>query len=141
MNGFLSLKTRVGDLMTKDIVTVKYDEPATNIIKMMAEKEISGVVVVDNIKDVMGVVSAIDVFKLIKEESVVKIRGFEAEDIMTPFIMEVYPDDSLEDVALKMIDNNIHRLIVTSPLSKKKAVGIITSTDVLREMAESLKEE
>ncbi|MFQ5887165.1 MAG: HPP family protein [Candidatus Hydrothermarchaeales archaeon] len=138
MKGFLNLDAKVGDLMTKDLVTVKFSEPVLNLVKKMDEEEISGVVVVDNIGEIMGVVSALDIFKLFNEESIVKMRTLIAEDIMTPFIMEVYPDDSLEVVALKMLEHNIHRLIVTSPVSKKKAVGIITSTDVLREMSKAI---
>ncbi|MFQ5975382.1 MAG: HPP family protein [Candidatus Hydrothermarchaeales archaeon] len=138
MAGFLELDIKVGDLMTKDLVTVKFSEPVFNLVKMMSEKGISGVIVVDNIGEVMGVVSALDIFKLFHEESIITMRKLIAEDIMTPFITEVYPDDGLEVAALKMLEQNIHRLIVTSPMSNKKAVGIITSTDVLREMAKEI---
>lgn len=138
MEGFLNLDAKVGDLMTKDLVTVKFSEPVLKLTQRMNEKEISGVVVVDNIGEVMGIISALDIFKLFKEESIITMRNLIAEDIMTPFVMEVYPEDSLEEAATKMLEHNIHRLIVTSPLSKKKAVGIITSTDLLREMSKKI---
>lgn len=138
MEGFLNLNAKVGDLMTKDLVTVKFSEPVLKLTKIMNEKEISGVVVVDNIGEVMGVISALDIFKLFKEESPMSMGNLIAEDIMTPFVLEVYPEDSLEEAATKMLEHNIHRLIVTSPLSKKKAVGIITSTDLLREMSKKI---
>lgn len=138
MEGFLNLNAKVGDLMTKDLVTVKFSEPVLKLTKIMNEKEISGVVVVDNIGEVMGVISALDIFKLFKEESMMNMGNLIAEDIMTPFVLEVYPEDSLEEAATKMLEHNIHRLIVTSPLSKKKAVGIITSTDLLREMSKKI---
>ncbi len=138
MEVFLNLDAKVGDLMTKDLVTVKFSEPVLKLTKIMNEKEISGVIVVDNIGEVMGIVSALDIFKLFKEESIITMRNLIAEDIMTPFVMEVYPEDSLEEAATKMLEHNIHRLIVTSPLSKKKAVGIITSTDLLREMSKKI---
>ncbi len=138
MEGFLNLDAKVGDLMTKDLVTVKFSEPVLKLTKIMNEKEISGVVVVDNIGEVMGIISALDIFKLFKEESPMSMGNLIAEDIMTPFVMEVYPEDSLEEAATKMLEHNIHRLIVTSPLSKKKAVGIITSTDLLREMSKKI---
>ncbi len=138
MEGFLNLDAKVGDLMTKDLVTVKFSEPVLKLTQRMNEKEISGVAVVDNIGEVMGVISALDIFKLFKEESIITMKKLIAEDIMTPFVMEVYPEDSLEDAATKMLEHNIHRLIVTSPLSKKKAVGIITSTDLLREMSKKI---
>lgn len=138
MERFLNLDAKVGDLMTKDLVTVKFSEPVLKLTKIMNEKEISGVVVVDNIGEVMGVISALDIFKLFKEESPMSMGNLIAEDIMTPFVLEVYPEDSLEEAATKMLEHNIHRLIVTSPLSKKKAVGIITSTDLLREMSKKI---
>ncbi|MEE8359256.1 MAG: CBS domain-containing protein [Candidatus Hydrothermarchaeales archaeon] len=138
MERFLNLDAKVGELMTKDLVTVKFSEPVLKLIQRMNEKEISGVVVVDNIGEVMGVISALDIFKLFKEESMMSMGNLIAEDIMTPFVMDVYPEDSLEDAATKMLEHNIHRLIVTSPLSKKKTVGIITSTDLLREMSKKI---
>jgi len=138
MEGFLNLDAKVGDLMTKDLVTVKFSEPVLKLIQRMNEKEISGVVVVDNIGEVMGIISALDVFKLFKEESMMNMEHLIAEDIMTPFVIEVYPGDGIDKAATKMLEHNIHRLIVTSSLSKKKAVGIITSTDILREMSKKI---
>ncbi len=138
MEGFLNLDAKVGDLMVKDLITVKFSEPVLKLIQRMNEEEISGVIVVDSIDEVMGIISALDIFKLFKEESLMNMEKLIAEDIMTPFIMEVYPEDSLQEAATKMLEHNIHRLIVTSPMSKKKAVGIITSTDLLREMSKKI---
>ncbi len=139
MEGFLSLGAKVGDLMTTDLITVKFNEPVFNLIKTMDTKEVSGVLVVDNIGEIMGVASALDIFKLVNEESVETVKKLIAEDVMTPFIMEINPEETLVDAAYKMLEHNIHRLVVTSPMSRRKAVGIITSTDLLREMAKDLK--
>ena len=139
MEGFLSLGAKVGDIMTTDLITVKFNEPVFNLIKTMDTEEVSGVLVVDNIGEIMGVVSALDIFKLVNEESMDTVKKLIAEDVMTPFIMEINPEETLVDAAYKMLEHNIHRLVVTSPMSRRKAVGIITSTDLLREMAKDLK--
>jgi predicted transcriptional regulator len=89
------------------------------------------VVVVDNVGDMVGVISALDIFKLLNER---KNWDFVAEDIMTPYAITITPDTEIEEAAKMMLENSIHRLIVTLSPTKKKPVGILSSTDILKEM-------
>ncbi|NIM46430.1 MAG: CBS domain-containing protein, partial [Nitrososphaeria archaeon] len=56
------------------------------------------------------------------------------EDIMTPFTITVHPEDTLTVAALTMMDNNIHRLVVTESPTSKKPAGIVTSTDLINNL-------
>jgi predicted transcriptional regulator len=51
---------------------------------------------------------------------------------MTPYMINIQPDTQAEDAARIMLENGVHRLVVTASPSKRKPVGIISSTDVLR---------
>lgn len=121
----------VEDIMAREVITVNADRPVSEAIKSMVENDISGVVVVDYAGDVVGMISTIDVFKLFNEEEESN-REFIAEDIMTPYTINIQPDTPAEDAARIMLENGIHRLVVTMSPSRRKPLGIISSTDVLR---------
>ena len=120
----------VADIMVKDVITVNANRPVSEAIRTMVEKDISGIVVVDFAGDVVGIISTIDVFKVFNEEE--SDKEFIAEDIMTPYAINIQPETPAEDAAKVMLENRIHRLVVTASPSKRKPVGIISSTDVLR---------
>lgn len=120
----------VSDIMAKEAITIHADRPLSEAIKVLVENDISGVVVVDYAGDVVGMISTLDVFKVFNEEE--NDKGFIAEDIMTPYIINIQPDTSAEEAARTMLENGVHRLVVTMSPSKRKPVGIISSTDVLR---------
>ncbi|MEE8401380.1 MAG: CBS domain-containing protein [Candidatus Hydrothermarchaeaceae archaeon] len=121
----------VNDIMTKKVITVRADRPVPEAIESMVKSDISGIVVVDHVGDVVGMITAIDVFKIFNEDEG-SDRDFIAEDIMTPFIINIQPETPAEDAARSMLENGIHRLVVTETPSKRKPVGIISSTDILR---------
>lgn len=121
----------VNDIMTKKVITVRADRPIPEAIESMVKSDISGIVVVDHVGDVVGMITAIDVFKIFNEDGG-SDKEFIAEDIMTPFIINIQPETPAEDAARSMLENGIHRLVVTEAPSKRKPVGIISSTDILR---------
>lgn len=120
----------VNDIMAEDVITIRADKPLFEAIEIMVENDISGIVVVDLADDVVGIISAIDVFKVFNEEE--SDKEFIAEDIMTPYTINIQPETAAEEAAKIMLENGIHRLVVTASPSKKKPMGIISSTDVLR---------
>lgn len=121
----------VKNIMTKDVITVRADKPVLEVIKSLVSNDISGIVVVDHVGDVVGIISTIDVFKVFSEENDGN-RDFIAEDIMTPYTIDIQPETPAEGAAKVMLENGIHRLVVTGSPSKKKPVGIISATDILR---------
>jgi predicted transcriptional regulator len=120
----------VDDIMAKEVITINANRPVSEVIKILVENDISGVVVVDFAGDVVGMISVIDVFKVFNDEE--SNKEFIAEDIMTPYTINIQPDTSAEDAARTMLENGVHRLVVTMSPSKRKPVGIISSTDILR---------
>ena len=55
---------KVTDLMKKDVVTVRPEDSARALARVLADSEISGVPVVDSSGRVVGVVSATDLGRL-----------------------------------------------------------------------------
>jgi len=153
-------KTRnVKDLMNPDIMTVADDMTTDALARYLTEREISGAPVVDSQGHVIGVVSMTDIGRNMAEpadiessrgsgfyrdiaadltledlgQRYVEERAFTVRDVMTPVIHQVPVTASAAEAARLMIDQHIHRLVVTEG---KEPVGIITSMDLLKVVAE-----
>jgi CBS domain-containing protein len=129
---FLNHNKLVKDFMQKDVITVKFDTFLVDAIAIMKEHGISGLIVVDNIGEYVGVVSAFDMFKAINEGDA--IENMRVEDLMTPFTITIYHDDNISTAAQTMMENNIHRLVVTESPRSKRPIGIVTSTDLINNL-------
>lgn len=123
----------VKDVMQKEVISVKFDTSLVDAILSMKEKGISGLVVIDNIGEFVGVVSALDMFKALDEEED-SLDHLRVEDVMTPFTITIYHDESISNAAHAMMENNIHRLVVTESPRSKRPIGIITSTDLINNL-------
>lgn len=152
-------KTRhVKDLMNPDIMTVADDMTTNELARYLIEREISGAPVVDSEGHLIGVVSMTDIGRTVAEPSddessqgssfygdiagdltledlgqrYVEERVVTVRDVMTPVIHNVPVTASVAEAARMMVDEHIHRLIVTQG---KEPVGIITSLDLLKVVA------
>ncbi len=128
----LNHNIQVHEVMQKDLITVKFDTFLSEAIKLMKQQGISGLVVLDNIGEFVGVVSALDIFKAVNEGD--NVENLVVDDVMTPFTITIYHDKSISDAALTMMENNIHRLVVTESPRSKKPIGIVTSTDLINNL-------
>ncbi|HEY5618819.1 MAG TPA: CBS domain-containing protein [Vicinamibacterales bacterium] len=153
-------KTRnVRDLMNPDIMTVADEMTTDELARYLIEREISGAPVVDSQGHLIGVVSMTDIGRNMAEPSDVELsrdsgfyrdiaadftledsgeryveeRAVTVRDVMTPVIHQVPVTASVTEAARVMVDQHIHRLVVTQG---KEPVGIITSMDVLKMVAE-----
>jgi predicted transcriptional regulator len=153
-------KTRnVKDLMNPDIMTVADEMTTDQLARYLIEREISGAPVVDSQGHLIGVVSMTDIGRNLAEPSdfassrrssfyrdadadltledlgqrYVEERAVTVRDVMTSAIHQVPVTASVGEAARIMVDQHIHRLVVTQG---KEPVGIITSLDLLKVVAE-----
>jgi predicted transcriptional regulator len=150
----------VKDVMNPDVMTVADEMTTGELARYLTEREISGAPVVDSQGHLIGVVSMTDIGRHMAEPSELESRqasefyrdatGDEmledfgqryveqaattVRDVMTPVIHQVPATATVAEAARVMIREHIHRLVVTQG---KAPVGIITSMDLLRVVAES----
>jgi predicted transcriptional regulator len=155
----MSKTRKVKDLMNPDVMTVPDDMTTDALARYLTEREISGAPVVDSQGHVIGVVSMTDIGRNMAEpadiessrssdfyrdiaedltledlgQRYVEERAFTVRDVMTPVIHQVPLTASAAEAARLMIAQHIHRLVVTEG---KEPVGIITSLDLLKVVAE-----
>jgi CBS domain-containing protein len=143
------LKAR--DIMTKEPITVSPEMEIVRAAKILLEKGINGVPVVDSgrlvgivcqsdliaqqkILPIPSIFAFLDGFLPLRslknfEKAFQKIAATTVRDSMTSDPVTVGPETSIEEIASLMVDKNLHTLPV---VEGGKLVGIIGKEDVLR---------
>ena len=143
------------EIMTRNVVTVKKDQPISDLSKLFIENHFNGVPVLDDAGKVIGVVTQSNLIEQNKnlhiptvialfdavlflerekkfESDVKKLTGSKIEDIYHKNPITVSPDTELNEITTIMAEKDVHTLPV---LENDKLVGIIGKKDVIRAMA------
>jgi CBS domain-containing protein len=140
------------DVMTRNVVTVTPETSVGEIARLLLEKRISGVPVVDAHGRLVGIVSEGDLVRRLEDEgesgrswwlgllatpeeraeAYVRAHGRRAADVMTKNVITVTPDTPLAAVARLLEERHIKRVPV---VENGKVVGIVSRADLLRALA------
>lgn len=121
---------KVESIMTSPVLSAKKEDSLINTTKIMSERNISAVVVLDKGVPV-GILSERDIVKKIISQSV-DYKNLKVSDVMCENFIYGTTEETLLDIGTKMKMNKIKRI----PIMKNgELVGIITSTDIIRIMA------
>jgi CBS domain-containing protein len=138
---------KAGDVMTRKVVSVKRETSLEEVAEIMAEKDVSGVPVIEEDGKVAGVISEKDfllnmgakntktfmgvVAECLKAKGciAVDIRAKKAEDIMTSPPITVTEDTTLLDVANILKEKKINRVPVVDQNSY--LIGIVSRGDIV----------
>ena len=124
---------QIRDIMEKDVITIENDKTAQDAAKIIAENDISFLVVMnDGIPQ--GVLSESDFVRRIVAEDK-KSSEVLISEIMSYKFRSVGPTTTIEDAIQKMLNKNIRRLLV---LDNEKLVGVITQTDLASYLRDQL---
>ena len=116
---------QIRDIMEKDVITIENDKTAQDAAKIIAEKDISFLVIMNDGKP-EGILSESDFVRKIAAEDK-KASEIKITEVMSYKFRSVAPTTTIEDAIQKMLNNNIRRLII---LDNEKLVGVITQTDL-----------
>ena len=138
--------------MTKELITVSPATEITSAAKILLEKRINGLPVIDDSGKLVGILCQSDlvaqqkripipsVYTLLDsfipltslrriDKEVKKIAALKVEQAMTPDPVTIGPETDIEDVARLMVDKKYHTLPV---MDGDKIVGIVGKEDVLK---------
>ena len=119
--------------MEKNVITIEKEKTAQDAAKIIAEKDISFLVVMnDGLPE--GVLSESDFVRKIAAEGK-KSGDVPISEIMSYKFRSVGPTTTIEDAIQKMLNNNIRRLLI---LENDKLVGVITQTDLASYLRDQL---
>ncbi len=142
----------IKDIMTTKVITVSTTHSVEDCAKLMQEHNISGLPVIDEEKNVVGIVTEGD---LIRRASRVKAPGYleilggliylgspqkfvdelqramalEAGLLMKKNVVSIKPEDSVEKAATLMVEKKISRLPVIN--EDEELVGIVSRRDIM----------
>lgn len=141
---------KVQDVMTKDVATIGPDALLKDAATQLVEHRISGMPVVDDDAQVIGVISETDI--LPKESGERRGGGFlqwfvdpadpwisarfdavTVGDAMSTQVRTISPDRPLAEAATIMLDEDVNRLPVVE--SNGKLVGLVSRGDLVRAFA------
>jgi CBS domain-containing protein len=117
----------VRDIMTKNVVTIEVNRTALEAAKIMAEKGISSLIVLND-QDPVGIVTERDFVKkiCIKELNVSRVK---INEVMSKIRTFADPEIPIEVAVQRMVNHKIRRLPI---MEDGKVVGIITVTDLAK---------
>ena len=143
------------DIMTRAVVTVGPHTLVPDIAAMLVEKHISGMPVVTEGGEIIGIVSQSDLLHRVETATeresrrkswllnladadalardYAKAHGLRAQDVMSRYVISVRDDAELRDVA-DILDT--HRIKRAPVLQAGRLVGIITRSDLVRALSQ-----
>ncbi|MBA3045100.1 MAG: CBS domain-containing protein [Candidatus Thermoplasmatota archaeon] len=111
---------KLKDIMVKEVVCAELPGNRTDIIKLMVKNNKTGMPIVKSDGTMAGFINRQDIYAKPDEEQLALL--------MTKDYPFLGPNDSLEDGARILLDNNLHHLPI---VNRKKLVGIVTPADFL----------
>lgn len=142
----------VNDIMSRQPITVTPDTEIIQAAKILIEKGINGLPVVNDAGQLVGIICQSDLISQQKkfptpsfftfldsfiptisskqmEKAIQKITAITVDQAMAPDPVTVSPDDEISRVAELMVDKNFHTLPV---VKDGQLVGVVGKEDVLR---------
>jgi CBS-domain-containing membrane protein len=143
----------VESFMIRDVRTARTDDDVHELEKLLLREKIHGVPVVDPEGRLVGVVSQTDLLQWHFTAAVdgatvhqadssrpprglrfADIRTATIEEVMSPIVHCVRPEDPVTLAAARMIDRKVHRLVVVD--EDARVLGIVSAADLLRAIPE-----
>ena len=140
------------DVMVAPVVTVKPYSTVKEVAKMLVDRRISAVPVVDDVGKLVGIISEGDLMhrsetgterqyrwwiRLVEGDAslpadYIKAHGRKAADIMTQNVITAAPDTALDEVAITMEKNSIKRIPI---VRNGQLVGIVSRANLVQALA------
>lgn len=145
---------QVADLMTRDVAVINYKSDVHELEKLMLERRVHGLPVVNDDGILVGVISQTDLLAwhfntgvdgaafyessqlhVADETSMTNLRITDiqtarVDEVMSPMVHCIRADRPISAAASTMIQQRIHRLVVVDETLRVK--GVISALDILR---------
>jgi CBS domain-containing protein len=113
------------DVMKCGLLTIRPQTPIYEAMDILATKNITGLPVVDDYMNLVGIVSEKDMLRLLYDP---KVKPGKTEAFMTEDVISFNQNDSLLDICDCLMNNHFRRIPI---LNEGKIVGIISRADII----------
>jgi CBS domain-containing protein len=149
--GVLTMQAR--DVMVSPVITVEKIATVRDVAKVLLEKRISAVPVVDNVGKVVGIVTESDLMHRVEAGTerpyswwvhflagdatiaadYVKSHAAKVEDVMTPDVVTATPETPLHEIAALLEEHQIRRVPIVNKYGS--LVGIVSRANLIQVVA------
>jgi CBS domain-containing protein len=140
------------DIMTTEVITISPEADITEAVKILLDKGVNGLPVVDNNGHLVGILCQSDLVRMQKslpipslftlldgfvpmsssallEAEVRRIAASKVSDAMSTKVVTIGPDMTIDEIAALMVDKKFHTLPVTN---KGQLLGVVGKKDVIK---------
>lgn len=114
------------DIMTTQVITVQSNTTIKEVLTIMVEVGISGLVVTDDQQNVTGVISERDM--MVAYDMLGHLKGT-IESFVNTKVVGVTPETPVLEVSRILVQSNVRRVPV---IEDGKCVGVISRSDILK---------
>jgi len=151
-------KRKIKEIMTKEVITAVPTDSIKEVVERLSENKISGLPVIDENSNLIGMISEKDILAALKKESrtlslvfpsshalgmtfeessdykaikesMKQVQNIKIEKIMNKKVVTAEPNNSIAEVSNIMVTNNVNRIPV---IKKDKLIGIVTRGDIIK---------
>ena len=152
---------KIKDIMTRDVIFCAPYDPITEAARLMYLNGLTGLPVVDELDQVVGIVTERDLVKMEEpvhvpkmlailgsavyldnpvngdevEKQLVKLTATKVNEIMTEEVISIRPEASLEELAEIFIHKKVNPVPVLD--AESKLVGIVSMADIVKLLSAS----
>jgi CBS domain-containing protein len=127
----------VGEVMALEPIVIRADAPLSEAVALLEKHHVHGVPVVDATGSLAGVLSQTDLLRARSTEFLwANWPGLAVRHLMTSPALTIHRSTPLADAARKMERHHVHRLVVVADDDEALPIGVVSTTDLVRAMAE-----
>jgi len=131
----------VADVMVLDVIVVRANAPLEQAAELMDRHHVSGLPVVDAAGTLVGVVSQTDLVRARSTEYLwANWPGLSVRHLMTSPPLTVHRSTTLSVAAAQMERHHVHRLVVVADDDETLPIGILSTTDLVHDIARTARD-
>lgn len=146
---------KIKNIMTEDVVTVKEEDTLEKVAKLLSEKHLSGLPVLDEEGKLSGIITEGDLIRRSAKvptpaylellggiiyldnpnkffEDVKKAMGLIVKEVMTRDVKTIGPEETVEEAANVLVHQKIKRLPVLD--EEGNLIGIVARRDIMEHL-------
>ena len=124
-NIFKAINEPVKIIMTKNVISVKISAKISDAIKLMKEKNVGGLPVIDDERHVRAIITERDIANMFAD----RISRVKVAELMSKKVVTALSQTTIFEAAKTMTNKGFRRLPL---VSDGKLIGIVTVMDILR---------
>lgn len=122
------------EIARTELVTIAPDQPLTNAVTLMDDKNVGAIIVIDDEEKVMGIITDRDIALALGKGQVT--TGTPVSDVMTRQVHTIWQDQGIFNATQYMMGYKVRRLPIID--REEHLVGMITADDLLGLFAREL---